>query len=126
MIWQLLVIVVGLGVMASPDLLGLPDAVADAFHVLGPIAVAVAAMAASTVLRGLRRLHLLLGLAIAAAPILLDGGATAIVIGLGAGVALVLLAFPGGSDPRPIGGAWRAVLDPSKSTSGPPAGADRP
>jgi hypothetical protein len=125
MIWQLLAMAISLGVMAAPDLLSLSDAVADAFHVLGPIGASVGAMAASRVLRGLRRLHLLIGPGIAGAALLLGGGGAALAVGIGAGAALMVLAFPGGADPAPLGGGWRAVLAPEQSTSGPPGRADR-
>lgn len=116
MIWQLLAIAVGIGVMAAPDVLGLSEPVSNAFHILGPIAVAVGAMAASTVLRGLRRVHLVLGPAIAIAPLVLGGETAAIAVGLGGGVALVGLAFPGGADPAQYGGGWRKVWDPGRDT----------
>lgn len=118
MIWQLLAIGVSLGVMAAPDLLSLTDAVADAFHVLGPIAASVGAMAASRVLRGLRRLHLLLGPAIAGSALLFGGGPAAVAIGFGAGAVLMALAFPGGADPAPLGGGWRSLWALDDSTSG--------
>ena len=124
MIWQLLAIGVSLGVMAAPDLLSLTDAVADAFHVLGPIAASVGAMAASRVLRGLRRLHLLLGPAIAGSA-LLFGGPAAVAVGFGAGALLMALAFPGGEDPAPLGGGWRSLWARDDSTSGPPGRAVR-
>lgn len=125
MIWQMLAIAVSLGVMAAPDLLSLTDAVADAFHVLGPIGASVGAMAASSVLRGLRRLHLFTGPAIAGTALLLGGGTAALAIGFGAGAALMILAFPGGADPAPLGGGWRALWAGEQSTSGPPERADR-
>lgn len=116
MIWQALAIAVGIGVMAAPDLLGLSEPVSNAFHILGPIAVAFGAMAASTVLRGLRRVHLLLGPAIALAPFVLGGELAAIIVGVVAGAVLVVLAFPGGADPGQYGGGWRKVLDPRSDT----------
>lgn len=109
MIWQAIAFLVGIGVMAAPDLLGLRDSVANAFHVLGPIAASIAGMAAADVLRGLRRLHLLVGLAIAVAPIILGGEATAIGVGLAAGAVLVAMAFPGHGDPEAFGGGWRML-----------------
>jgi hypothetical protein len=116
MIWQLLAIGIGIGVAAAPDLLGLSEPVANAFHILGPIAVAFGAMAASSVLRGLRRVHLLLGPAIAIAPPVLGGEMAAIVVGLAAGTALVALAFPGAADPDQYGGGWRKVWNPGSRT----------
>jgi hypothetical protein len=119
-IWQVLAIVISLGVMAAPDLLDLGDAVADAFHILGPIGVSVGAVAASAVLRPLRRLHLLLDPAIAASALLLGGGPAAMAVGLGAGALLLILAFPGAADPVPLGGGWRSLWERELPTSGPP------
>ena len=110
MIWQLLAFTVAVAVMAAPDLLGLEGAVADAFHILGPLAAAVAAIAASSVLRGLRRLHLLFGPAIAVTPFLLGAEPTAMVVGVVAGAVLAALAFPGGARPGRYGGGWPAVF----------------
>ena len=114
MLWQLLAFAVAVAVTAGPDLLGLEGALADAFHILGPITAAVAAMAASSVLRGLRRLHLLLGPAIAIAPFVLGGPPAAIALGVVAGAVLAALAFPGPARPGQYGGGWPAVLDPDR------------
>ena len=116
MIWQFVAVAVAVAVMAAPDLLGLEGAVADAFHILGPIAAAVAAMAASSVLRGLRRLHLLLGPAIALAPFLLGAEPAAMAVGVVAGGILAALAFPGGARPGQYGGGWPAVFNPDRGS----------
>ncbi len=110
MIWQGIAFVIAIGVMAAPDALGLSEPVADAFHILGPIGASIAGMAASDVLRGLRRAHLLVGPAIALAPILLGGELMAIVVGVVAGAALALLAFPGPPEPGKYGSGWRLVF----------------
>lgn len=110
MIWQLLAAAVAVAVMAAPDLLGLQGAVADAFHILGPLAAAVAVIAASSVMRGLRRLHLLFGPAIAVAPFLLGAEPIAMAVGVVAGAVLAALAFPGGARPGQYGGGWPAVF----------------
>jgi hypothetical protein len=110
MIWQGIAFLIAIGVMAAPDALGLSESVADAFHVLGPIAASIAGMAAYDVLRGLRRAHLLVGLAIALAPVLLGGDMTAVVVGLAAGLALCILAFPGPPKRGKYGGGWPFVF----------------
>lgn len=110
MVWQFIAFAIAVGVMAAPDVLGLNDSVSDAFHILGPIGAAVAGMAASTVLRGMRRLHLIPGSAIAVAGILLGDGLPALAVGLGAGVALVGLAFPGGVEGDPYAGGWSVLV----------------
>lgn len=110
MIWQGIAFLIAIGVMAAPDTLGLSESVANAFHILGPIAASIAGMAAYDVLRGLRRAHLLVGPAIALAPVVLGGEMTAIVVGVIAGVALSLLAFPGPPKRGKFGGGWPAVF----------------
>ena len=110
MIWQIVAFLLGIGVMASPDLLGLTDTVADAFHILGPIAASIAGMAAFDVLRPVRRAHLLVGPLIALAPIVFGGTAAALAVGLAAGAVLVAVAFPGDAPAGQYGGGWRAVI----------------
>ena len=110
MIWQFIAFGIAVGVMAAPDVLGLNDNVSDAFHILGPIGAAVAGISASTVLRGMRRLHLIIGSAIALAGILLGDGVPALAVGLGAGAALVALAFPGGVEGDPYAGGWSMLI----------------
>ena len=110
MIWQVLAFAIAAGIAAAPDLLGMGDGVADAFHILAPIDAAVAAMAASSVLRGLRRLHLLFGPAIAIAALLLGGDLPAMAVGVVGGAALAALAFPGAPRQGQYGGGWPAVF----------------
>ena len=110
MIWQALAFLVGVGVTAAPDVLGLEGGVADAFNVLGPIAASIAGMAAFDVLRSLRRVHLLVGPLIALAPIVLGGPVEGLAVGLVAGAALVGLAFPGDASAAQFGGGWRAIF----------------
>jgi hypothetical protein len=123
--WQLMALAVAIGLIVTPDLVGLSDASARALHILAPIDAAVAAMAASAVLRGLRRLHLLLGPAMAAVPLLLGGEPLDLALTGVGGATLTALAFPGGSDMSGLGGGWRSVWRPPKSTIGPRTGADR-
>ena len=123
MIWQGIAFVISVGVMAAPDVLGFSESVADAFHILGPIAASIAGMAVADVLRGLRRGYLLVGPAIALAPILLGGGMTAIAVGIVAGGALALLAFPGPPERGKFGGGWAMVFgsgaESDERTTGP-------
>lgn len=109
MIWQGIAFLVAIGVMAAPDVLGLSESVADAFHILGPVAASIAGMAVADVLRGVRRAHLVAGPAIALAPIVLGGDLVAIAVGVLAGGLLVLLAFPGPAERGKYGGGWRMV-----------------
>ena len=110
MIWQAIAFLIAIGLMATPGVLGLSEPVADAYHILGPVAASIAGIAASDVLRGLRRAHLLVGPAIALAPILLGGEPVAIAVGVVAGGSLTLLAFPGRSEPGKFGPGWPMLL----------------
>ncbi|MBW3613240.1 MAG: hypothetical protein KY392_05195 [Chloroflexi bacterium] len=110
MIWQWIAFGIAVGVMVAPDALGFSESVADAFHILGPVAASIGGMAAYDVLRGLRRAHLLVGPAIALAPILLGGDGAAVAVGVVAGLALALLGLPGAPPRGKFGGGWKMVF----------------
>ncbi|HEU5325623.1 MAG TPA: hypothetical protein VFV59_07055 [Candidatus Limnocylindria bacterium] len=107
--WQLLGAAIGVALMAAPGILTLPAAVADAFHVLGPLAAACGAIAASPVLRVLRRIQLPVGLGVAVAPLVLGSDVVGIGVGLLAGLALLATAFAPGAPMDRFGGGWRAL-----------------
>jgi hypothetical protein len=108
--WQLLGAAIGVGLMAVPGVLSLPRPVADAFHILGPLAAAFGAIAASPILRVLRRVQLPIGLGVAVSPLALGSSPAAIAIGIIAGVALVAVAFAPGARMERFGGGWRALI----------------
>lgn len=118
MIWQGVAFAIAVGVMGAPDALGLSESVADAFHILGPIAASIAGMAVADVLRGVRRAHLVVGPAIALAPVLLGGEMTAIAVGIVAGGALTLLAFPGPPERGKFGGGWAMLFGSRQAGKG--------
>lgn len=109
--WQRLAFALGLWLMAAPALLGLRDPAADVLHVLGPIAAAVGFIAASEVLRGIRRVNVLTGLALVLTPLLLGYPTTAMLVSGLTGLALMALAFMGGATHTAFGGGWRSLLD---------------
>lgn len=111
--WQLLGAAIGVALMALPGPLGLREPVANAFHILGPLAAAFGAIAASPILRVVRRVQLLIGLAVALAPVLLGAEPVAIGIGVIAGFGLVATAFAPGAPMDRFGGGWRALIGPT-------------
>ncbi len=113
--WQLVGAAIGVALMAAPAVLNLPNAVADAFHMLGPLAAAFGGIAASPILRVVRRVQLPVGLGTAVAPLVLGSEPVAIGVGVVAGLGLVATAFAPGAPMDRFGGGWRALLDGPRS-----------
>jgi hypothetical protein len=108
---QLLASLVGIGVMALPAVVEVPELVNNGLRILGPIAVATGGIAAAEVTRGVRWANVPVGIGIAAVTTV--GGASLMAIGLAAlsGAALVGLAFTGSQTSGRYGGGWRSLLD---------------
>lgn len=87
----------GVLLMATPDLLGVERPAATVHHLGGALVVVVAVVCMGEVLRIGRYLNVLLGLAVAGLPWVLDGAPLAArALGLAAGLALVALSLPRG------------------------------
>lgn len=108
--FQLIAAGIGIWLMAAPAALGFDEAVADAYYVLGPIAASIGAMAASAVLRELRWVNVLVGVAVAVAPLALGGGVAAIAVGMLSAAALIGLSLLGRDTTEQYGGGWRSLF----------------
>lgn len=113
MIYQLLLIPVGLWLMAAPQALGLTGSARINDAVLGPVVVALASLAAWEVARPLRRLNILLGVWLLLAPWLLPGTSWISTLNDSACAAL-LIAFgaSGGQVRGKFGGGWSKLRGP--------------
>lgn len=101
----------GVWVMAAPDVLGSTGTAADADRILGALAAVVAVTAMAEAGRPVRFLNLLLGAAVAVAPWVLPGASPLAGLHDGAaGVALMLLSLPRGSIRQRYGGAQRYLV----------------
>lgn len=102
--------VVGLGMMAAPDVLGIAPPAAAVFHLCGALVVVVSVVCMGEPLRVGRYLNVLAGSVLAVAPWLLPGAELgARLMGLAAGLALVPLALPRGPI-RERFGAWDDLI----------------
>ncbi|MBM7790228.1 SPW repeat domain-containing protein [Tenggerimyces flavus] len=115
---------IGVELMAAPSLLGFAfdratdfGGAADSFRTVGPIIVAAGFLSAFRITRALRWFNLVPGLWLLAAPWLLPHPGDAVVNGLVAGVAVVLLTASGRrADLSRYGGGWKAI--PRRSQEG--------
>lgn len=88
---------IGVFLMAVPGTFDVAKPAASVFHLGGALVVVTAVVAMAEVLRPMRLLDALLGLAIALGPLLLDGSnGTARFVGVVAGLVLIGLALPRG------------------------------
>lgn len=96
--WRLLVCAaVGLVVMAAPGLLRLDTGIASHFWIVGPLITTVSVVAWADVLRAVRFVNLVLALWLAAAPIALPAGTSALAAGILLAVAVSFLTLRRGS-----------------------------
>lgn len=110
--WTLVVsAALGTWLMFSPWVFGLQGRAADLDHLAGSLVVVVAVVSMGEVLRAGRWLNVLLGLALAALPWVLEGGTTAgAVNGLVAGALVAVLALPRGPKTERYGSWDRFVV----------------
>lgn len=107
--WQILAAVIGMALMAAPDVFSLPEATGTLVNVLAPIGAALAIIAASEVTRGVRYLS-------SAAAALMAGGALffgapmpQLALVVGAAVVMAFLATRGGRTKGSFGGGWTSL-----------------
>jgi len=100
----------GVWLMASPDIFNIVGRAADSDHLLGALVVVVAITAMAEVARALRFANILLAVAIMAAPWVLGGTPlTARLNDLVAGVLLIALSIPRGKIQNRYGG-WNPSI----------------
>ncbi len=103
--------VTGVALMALPELLSSPRAAADLLHVAGPIAAAFGFISMSEVLRGMRRLNLLVAAALAVGSLLVGMAPTGIALAWLAALVLALTGIVGPGVPRDrYAGGWRSLF----------------
>lgn len=107
---ELLVAAAGVVLMTVPDRAGVEGTGADALHLLGTLIATFALLATAGVLRPLRWVNVLLGVAAMATAFVFDlGGANAAVVTIAAGGAAAAAAATDQRDKR-FGGRWIALL----------------
>ncbi len=109
--WTLAVsAVIGIGLMAVPDLLSVEKPASIVYHLGGALIVVLSVICMGEPLRLGRYGNLLLGLVVAALPWFLSGGGVAAhVIGLVAGLVVIILAFPRGPKQEQYG-LWESYV----------------
>jgi hypothetical protein len=108
--WNLLLAgAIGLSFLFTRLTLGAEGAVADADHLLGALVLTVLSVAAAEVCRAARYALVPLGLALAAAPVLLGADLIHVVVGMVGGLAIAALAFPRGEIRETYGSLDRII-----------------
>lgn len=115
---RILNIVVGLGLLAAPQVLGYEGLARVNHLILGPIAASFAVIAISEVLRELRWVNLLIGGWLVLSPLLIPHDQVALAVGVTAGMVMAALSVVRGPRKSRLGGGWWAVLDPDRSEGG--------
>lgn len=106
---QLLVSMLGVWLMAAPDVLGYGAPLADSNRVVGPLLVTVGGVAIWEVTRMTRLATLPLAGWLLVSPWIFDAPTVAIVSNMATGIAAGLLSLVHGQVPDKFGGGWVAV-----------------
>ena len=105
---RIAVVAIGVWLEAAPAVLAYGSPAADVDRVLGPIAAGVAFVAIWPVVDPVRWATVPVGVLLTVAP-LLGYPADAAVSSTSSGIAIIALAFVGGTPDQRFGGGWRAV-----------------
>ena len=122
---HLIVIVIGLWVMASPDVMGYEEPARTSHHIVGPLIVSFGMIALSESMRSMRWVNVGLGLWLIVAPFVFRYLAldTSLI-----GAAIMGLSLIKGTRREQLGGGWTRVWkgppDSSRSDQQDPAGQD--
>lgn len=108
----------GLWLMAAPDILGYDRPAADNDRIVGPILATFACVAIWEITRSLRWVNLLLGLWLILAPWVLGFPTDATINSTAVGAVVTALPFVRGRMTHRFGGGWTSLWRPSESTTG--------
>jgi hypothetical protein len=108
--WQIIAALIGLGLMAAPGVLGLPETTGVLVNILAPISAAFAIIAISEVTRGVRWASALAAAALAIGVIVLGAPMPELALVAGAAVVMAVLVTRGGRTSGSFGGGWRTLL----------------
>lgn len=100
----------GLWLMAAPEVLDYGDPAASNHHVVGPLIVSFATVALWEATRGVGRLNLLLGMWLVISPWALGDQGGGLVNGTVVGVVVALLAVLSRREGGRYGGGWSALF----------------
>ena len=106
---QVLSAVLGLWLMAAPDLLGYGTSASTVHHAIGPMVAAFSIVALWEHMRSLRWMNLPLGGVLAVISIVVGGATVALANGVVVGLALVGLGFIRGRVTGRYGGSWSSL-----------------
>lgn len=109
---QLLVSILGIWLMAAPDVLGYGGALADSNRIVGPLLVTTGGIAIWEVTRKARLAALPLACWLLASPWIFGAPTEAIISNMATGIAAGLLSLVHGHVPDKFGGGWVAIWSP--------------
>lgn len=107
---QIINALLGIFLMAAPDLFGLGGTASDNFHIFGPVITTFAVVSWWEATRSTRLWNAPLGVWLTISPIFLGyESGTGIFIAVAAGLAVTALSFVRGKIEKRYGGGWKAL-----------------
>lgn len=113
---RLVVAALGAWTMAAPAVFDHSEIASAIARILGPLIITVALVAITESTRPLRHANLVLGLALAVAVPIAGASTGAVLSSVLTGIAVALLSRVRGALEHELGGGWRAVWRPRRTT----------
>ncbi len=108
--WQVAAALIGVWLMAAPDVLGLPEPTHSFINVVAPIATAFAVIATSEITRGLRYASSVSAAVLVIGSLILGAPMPSLLLVVIPGAVMAVVALPGGETSGSYGGGWRSLL----------------
>jgi hypothetical protein len=115
---RLLHIILGVWLMAAPEVLGYPDPARTHDRIIGPVAASMAIIAVWQVARSVRWVHLILGGWLVLAPWVLGYDTAALLHSTAVGALMSGCALVRGKVEQRFGGGWASLWKPGTSNGG--------
>jgi hypothetical protein len=115
MVSQIVSLIAGLWLMATPGVLGYGRPLATSDHIVGPLVATFACIAIWEATRSLRWVNVPLGVWIVVAPLLLGGPPQGLLNGIVCGVTIAFLATRGREIHHQFDGGWSTLWRPGRA-----------
>lgn len=110
--WQPIVhIIIGLGLMAMPSLLGMDGVAADSNHICGPIIATLGIIALWDVNKAAIKANIIVAIWLILAPLFIEHSTVTAAINVVAGIVVAISSAKKRKDQHSYGGGWKSLIE---------------
>ena len=107
---QIINIVIGIGLMAAPAIVGFDKVASNNNHIVGPLVITFAVVSLWEINRNVRWFNIVTGAWLILSPFIIGFGASAQAIDIAGGIAVILFSLHKGKIKNKYGGGWRSLF----------------